>query len=257
MHACEIAKRVFVNGQEVTPTPPKVIFDGVESADAFPTLLNSLWDRGELDSLDIRPLPALASLGYHPKRAMLLATFPNLCAPQMRVTQLKWKALYDRGIPVKPDQDFGEGNLGEALVWYQYSPDDIERAFATELRKRMVVATKEAQKVAKEYLSYSKQSDGAPLEVSRWIVERAALCKILHKVADQTIKESTKSGLMGLLLKSNLSSRTLREEIGRSHDLLNLELVLKGKSIFREEKKQTQWVLARIQRDVLKRLEAV
>lgn len=256
MHSCEIAKRVFVNGHELTPVPPKAVQDGVENAEAFPSLLKSLWDRGELVSLNTRPLPALANLGYKPRLAMQLATFPPSCTPQLRVMQAKWEALHSQGRTVGPDQDFGE-NIPEAMEWYRHSPATIELAYTTELRKRMVTATKRAQALAKEYLSYSKDKSGALLEVSHWIVERATLSSLLHKVANATIQRSTKSGLMGLLLKANLTSSVLREEIGKSHDLLNLELILKGRAIFRDEKDQTRKVLAQIQRDVLKRLTAI
>lgn len=254
MHSCEIAKRVFINGHEVTPVPPKALQEGFESPIGFPSLLKQLWDREEFQPNSLGPLPSLASLSDKPKLAILLSAFPLTCAPPFRRVTQVYRECSKLDTYSRSDRDFGDA-VTESISWYDYKYKSVEHAASQEMRKRLIKGILDAQKLAKEYLKFSKESNSEPIKIgARWMVERQGVCSLLHAVADNAIAIAKKKGILGIPLKSNLSFTELVEWTTQSHDLLSLDLALKGKARFREEKRNTQKALAQIQRDVLKRL---
>lgn len=76
----EIAKRVVINGYEVTPGSPSTLLAYLDTPENFISLINDLHDRGIVASKEFRTFERIASLGSYPKRAMEYALFPPLPA---------------------------------------------------------------------------------------------------------------------------------------------------------------------------------
>jgi hypothetical protein len=74
----EIAKRIFYNGEELTTVTPVSAKAGLERSEDFPSLLNELCSRGLVHILSTPQCVQLARLGFNPKLALELSTFPPL-----------------------------------------------------------------------------------------------------------------------------------------------------------------------------------
>lgn len=77
----EFAKRVFVNGVEITPISPVLIRDGIEHPSAFPDLLSEAFRRDYFSNTSHPDVYSLSQLGFKPRRAIQLASFPLWPAP--------------------------------------------------------------------------------------------------------------------------------------------------------------------------------
>lgn len=120
----DIAKRVFINGEELTPVSPKLFWEATEHPTDFPNLLFEIVDRGcELTTGGIK---ALSEMSYKPKSAVILATFPLWPAP-LKVVRSNEEIL-NNFMNSFPD-----------LVWF--SPIDnlksVEGIFNTLLRNKL------------------------------------------------------------------------------------------------------------------------
>jgi len=76
----EIAKRIFINGEEITSITPNSAMAGLERPEDFPSFLNELCSRGFLARLSTPRCITLAQLGFKPQMALELATFPPISA---------------------------------------------------------------------------------------------------------------------------------------------------------------------------------
>jgi hypothetical protein len=251
-HSCEIAKRVFVNGIELTPVPAEALKQGFANPGEFASLVFSLCDRDEISLNDTGLLPSLASIGDKPMLAMNLAAFPFSCVPPLRKVTQKFIETSKDERYTRYHRDFGE-QLTEDILWYNVPYSQLEILVTQALRKMLRDFTLSAQKTVKAYLGKSSQPSETIKVGSRWTAESCALYGLLHKVGDLSLKRMTKSTLMGLLLKANLSYQDLRQAINHSHDLIDIELCLQGRS-FLDEKRRTKKSVARLQRDILDKL---
>jgi hypothetical protein len=77
-NVAEIAKRIFINGEELTTVTPNSAKAGLERPEDFPSLLNELSNRSLLPYLSTPRCVQLAKLGFKPKIALELASFPAL-----------------------------------------------------------------------------------------------------------------------------------------------------------------------------------
>lgn len=75
--AAELAKRIFVDGKELSTVSPETLKSGLEYPADFPNLLHQLKKR-DCDVLFGAPVPpiALAAAGFKPSQASTFATFP-------------------------------------------------------------------------------------------------------------------------------------------------------------------------------------
>lgn len=76
--SAEIAKRIFINGHELTPIPPDLLIEGLKNPLSFGDLLRSLEDRC-IPDLYVRssdPLTFLSNLSLKPRLAKLVAYSP-------------------------------------------------------------------------------------------------------------------------------------------------------------------------------------
>lgn len=80
INVAEMAKRVYINGFEITPISPVLIKEGIEYPEGFISLLYDAERRGYFKYSN-PGVCNLAQLGYKPKRAVQLATFPLWPAP--------------------------------------------------------------------------------------------------------------------------------------------------------------------------------
>lgn len=246
LHAAEFAKRVFVNGKEITPLAPDEILSGFEKPSGFPSLLVSARNRDWITGLWEDPVPALASLCDKPYRSLCLATFPYTSAPNyVGVTR-----IYIGGWT----PDWKDRSLGCTFVppWWSFDPKEVQLAYETELRKRIVDSLKDSRAELKKYKDFIGKTDEL-IKVSRWMVTRDALGRILSLVCDVGIKRLNEA-LGGLVLKANVPAPLLKREIGKHTTLMSLKLVLLGRTNYMDEKRRTANYLQEIQEKVLKRL---
>lgn len=75
--SAEIAKRIFVNGQEISVITPEALKSAWEYPSDYPSVLRQLTNRGciKAPNEEVPPI-ALAALNYHPDVATIFATFP-------------------------------------------------------------------------------------------------------------------------------------------------------------------------------------
>lgn len=244
LHSCEIAKRVFINGEEITPIPPQEIIGLFGGPSGLTKILSSLVVRGWSSGHWEVPAPSLALLGDKPEQSLALATFPITPAPHYVGVTKCYLGSFNQGFL---DRSYGSSYLAP---WWSYPPSLIESNFSGILRSQVVDAFKETRAMFKRYSAMSKSLE--PIKVSRWQVSGKALGIILSKVAQNGLDFN--NSLMGGLLKANIPCADLRRELARVMIFIDLSLILKGGQDFRDEKKKTDKFLYRIQAKVLKRI---
>jgi len=127
----EIAKRVVVNGYEITPGSPNTLKAYLDSPENFISLLNDLHDRGVLIDPGFNTFELIADLGYHPRLAMEYALFPPLPARPFTVG-------FD-----KSAETFL--NL-QKYCWYKstdISVEDIQKYLLNKFKKRILSSIEE------------------------------------------------------------------------------------------------------------------
>jgi len=122
----EIAKRVVVNGYEITPGSPNTLKAYLDSPENFVSLINDLHDRGVLIDSGFNTFELIADLGFHPRLAMEYALFPPLPARPFTVGFDKSAKTFS--------------NLSK-YCWYKstdLSVDDIQKYLTNEFKKRIL-----------------------------------------------------------------------------------------------------------------------
>lgn len=127
----EFAKRVFVNGYEVTPISPVLIQDGIELPSAFADLLSEAWRRDYFSSTFHPDVCSLALLGYQPDRAIQLASFPL------------WPALRKEGY-WNNSEEFANSTCAKYLIWNKIPSQTLTHFTKIELAKLVEKATNES-----------------------------------------------------------------------------------------------------------------
>jgi hypothetical protein len=255
-NAAEIAKRVFVNGVEITPLPPPGIIEGLGAPPGFPSLLQDMYDRGYYRDGTVVPVPALAKLSWRPSEAIAQSTFPMCAAPPYwRVTAVHKESSR---LPLTwriGDRDFGE----EPILWHQYPQPVIAGAFRQEITERVdeaIVRTRKiAGKQAQKALEWAITKPVA-IRVARWELARAGVAQHFVSYVDQGLEslEEMRKEMFGTGLEMQTSEQDLKSWIGRLHTLLDLELILRGRSRFEDEKVLTSRFISAVARKVLQRL---
>jgi len=118
----EIAKRIIINGYEITPGNPCMLQSYIENPESFITLINDLNDRGVISDFGIETVTRIANLGYNPKLAIEMATFPPCPA---------------RGL----GQVIESLNVKSGIIWFSnpnLSLDQITKLFQHSTRKRLL-----------------------------------------------------------------------------------------------------------------------
>lgn len=85
----ELAKKVIVNGNEITPGSPVLLKAVLDDPVNFPNLLNDLFDRTIIRQNDLKTITALANLSYKPKLAIEYALFPTSPARCIELGELE------------------------------------------------------------------------------------------------------------------------------------------------------------------------
>jgi len=127
-NVAEIAKRVFLDGAEITPISPETAKAGLEYESDFPSLLDELVARGTIVTSDVTTPIALSKLCFEAKRSLELATFPILPA-----------IVYNNVQQVREEAK-NHDELRE-LIWFKddrYTDQVLELMFSQQLRGELI-----------------------------------------------------------------------------------------------------------------------
>jgi hypothetical protein len=125
----EIAKRVIIEGEEVTPISPVLALDGLENPFHFPDLLREIERRVKEPHQLETPAAAIASFSFKPKWAMTHATFPLSPAPLTQVTVDKW---YEQGKTLYPELTWFNQGIKATWMLEFYSLDELRKVVSVE-----------------------------------------------------------------------------------------------------------------------------
>lgn len=245
MITCEIAKRVFANGVELTPVSPVLIREGLESPSDFPSLLAEMENRSSSNDW-MEPLPALSNLCFKPKLALLFATFP--LAPR----------------PTRGVREFIIGNVSDRnsylLQTKWYTNWSTERFYLI----RSLFKSKLVERAESAYnTTYVRITDliceaqsGKSCKVAHWLYKSSAqlyLWEILGNDAYFSLNEEV--GLydesIAQDVSDSLDTGDLKSLVNRLLSLYDLDLLFRDEgSRFRDRKQ----VLSRIYSDIAKEI---
>jgi hypothetical protein len=223
MHTAELAKRVYVNGREVTIVPPDEVFTSLENAAQFPELLYSLKNRG-YPQVEITTLPSLTALCSQRRLALLLSTSPLLeCAPynSMGVTPSEMPKVF------------------ENLPWFSpgFNKDLFIEKYAETLKQSLITTLARTVSNLSEWRDYSLR--GGEIKVKGWdyvcetqgvlifFIGQDCLNSLTRIMGGQKLKEIFPG-------KGIVNYRLLKGYIGELQVIFEIDYLLKEGTISRE-----------------------
>lgn len=227
----EIAKRVFINGEELTPVSPVLISQSFKDADAFPSLLRELDMRGY--TFEEPPALALSKLCNRARLAIHLATFPAFKAPLTGLTE------DEDGNVIVPE------NLKD-LIWYSDQPNSVYKAtslFESNLRQRLNECLSDTYQTLNGYLIRSVSDSNQT--VKEWSFESSSQLGVYKLVYDNCL-DTVNSIMMDVTnkLDTRLYFTGLKYEplglkalIGKLKIAFDLNDLLKGEDIDHSDEK--------------------
>jgi hypothetical protein len=247
-HVAEFAKRVFVNGREITVVPTDEVFTSFEEPSQFPELLRSLKRRG-YPEIKMTDLPALTNLCYHKKLALLLATAPSLKGPNP--IQEKVTLNDDCAEPLK------------SLIWFKpgFDVQIYKDLFVKELKGQLIATLASVMGNVSAWITYS-MTDGN-VKVKGWdyyCESQGLLIFLIAERAKKLISQSLDDTQYAKLFDRNweLELPEFKEIISNVQVVFEIAYFFKEGDINRETSKGyfTNYLVSKVVREVNKQLAA-
>jgi hypothetical protein len=227
MHTAELAKRVFCNGQEITPVPPNEVLTAFEDSSQFPDLLSSLKKRGYPEIL-MEKLPALCTLSHDKHTALLLATNPMETL------------LYDYS-DIGNIVDIGSDPWNK-LPWFKsgFDKEQFELIFVEVLRERLLATSDSVTGNLTEWFELAEKE--GEVKVKDWVYISEAQGLLIKKIAIKciTLLQSWYSDEvyqdMFLSFEGEIPYKQLKDYLGKLQVLFDIDTLFKEGNIARERK---------------------
>lgn len=245
--AVEIAKRIFVNGFEITPVSPVCIKAGLELPSDFPSMLDELDRRGyeRFSSLD-RAI-VLSDLNFNPSSAISLASFPMSRSPQFEGTpgSLEDDSKLSKSPWLKPD-------------WSDSDNQKLIKMVVDSLRNRLNTGISDVYSTIMPYMDYDCVYEPIQLKYGRQLTSQGLnrlFTYVYRKCQDLVTDWATdfsREGTREFWLGGNVNPVEFKKYLGRMHVIFDITVALEGTSQVLDEKRFSSKFLMEIVKDFLK-----
>lgn len=235
MHVAEIAKRIFVNGIELTSLSPELIKSALENSSDFPNLLNKMDSKGGYDLTNLqREGPNLIDLTRKTRRSVLLASFPlKPAAPYQGVTKL----YLENNLP----------DWAQKIPWFdaakpRWTMDYIELDYLRIIRREAVSSLFASLALIAEW-NASKDSD-VFITIGGWEFKNLVLLNVMTMIIEESAETinslNDPSSDNYPIVDGRLNLQRLEQYLKRILVLFELNLVFSGKNIYGLTTKQRE-----------------
>lgn len=246
----ELAKRVFLNGTELTPLPPTAILDGLQPY-RLRNLLNDCWNRGYGSSGSPYPVQ---SIHLSPGEWAAL-TWPGPGAPPLIQGVRSLLGLYGHN-----PQDLPAGLKSGWYYWVDIPIEDLDDFMREYLLHKLKTASDQTEEMLNQIqypLLGSVNFQGSrPIRWGRDWKPKANQChpEILLGITDWVREEVNRAyeevySIKGLY---NRGCQDLNRFIGRLHRFFEPRLLIEGRVATRDEKNLTKTFMAKAIKEAVK-----
>lgn len=212
----EIAKRIFVGGEEITPVPPEAVKAGLEHPSDFPSLLQALFDRGVLNEEEIGPVPLIARLGFKPSLAVEFSCFPLFPAPPFKEEVRN----YFEGRSVSP--------VLTKTAWYK-TPGLSLAYYNTIFSKILRNTLSSAINASIDSLQQFAESLPEQIDCGKWRYNSTQLRPFLRIILYNMVADVEEIEIRDAADYSQTHGFGLKDKISGYHVVNDLDLMLRGK----------------------------
>jgi hypothetical protein len=221
MNSVEIAKRVFLDGHELTPISPILISKALRETSEFPNLIIEMREKGYTLPLGEYTTIQLASLTKQPKLSLTTALFPICSASEeVRITGdglITW--------PLSPLVD---------IIWFKpdVTIDKVNLLFKFYLSKKTKTSIAKFEESTVKFTSgYNQNTYQLWVRGKRVALQsysQTVLYQLIGREANEKLKviysELIRLGLPSFMNKEEISDpRSLRRKLGELQTLIELE----------------------------------